>query len=117
MIRSQVWPGSVTCWKQSRQLQIYVGDGLKWERIEPPSKTNTDVEVDNVKTYYPVEIPFVPEDPTDFFGQPEPNGLDYDSSEDWHPSMDHEEAMRYDRHYEKKRLREEQAKLAMNSPS
>ena len=115
MIRSQVWPGSVTCWKQSRQLQIYVGDGLKRERIEPPSKTNA--QVDNVKTYYPVEIPFVPEDPTDFFGQPEPNGLDYDSSEDWPPSMDEEQHMRWVRHCERRREREEKAKKALNNPS
>ena len=115
MIRSQIWSGSVTCWKQSRQLQIYVGDGLKRERIEPSEKANTDREVDNVKTYYPVEIPFVPEDPTDFLGQPEPNGLDYDSSEDWHDSMDHDEHMRWVRHCERKREREEKAKQALNN--
>ena len=116
MIRSQVWSGSITCWKQSRQLQIYVGDGLKRERIEPPSKANADVEVDNVKTYYPVAIPFIPEDPIDLWAQPEPNNIDYDSSGEYAISMDFEETLRYEAHLERKRLRLEKAKLAMNAP-
>ena len=62
--------------------------------------------------YYPVDIPCVPEDPYDLWEQPEPNGLDYDSSEDWHPSMGESEYMRFERHYERKREREEKARLA-----
>jgi hypothetical protein len=31
VIRSTVWAGSITCWKENRYIQIYVGDGLKSE--------------------------------------------------------------------------------------
>ena len=55
-------------------------------------------------------IPLVPEDPVDLWEQPEPNGLEYDSSEDWHDSMDEMEYMRWVRHWERKREREEKAK-------
>ena len=31
VVRSEVFPGSLICWKRDKQLQIYVGDGLKRE--------------------------------------------------------------------------------------
>ena len=116
MIRSQIWPGSVTCWKQSRQLQIYVGDGLKRERIEPSAMANTDREVDYVKTYYPVDIPFIQEEPTDFLGYPEPNDRIYIYERDWDLSMDKEQYEEYIREeYERKeKLRQEKKLKASN---
>lgn len=49
VVRSNVWRGAVTCWREDRSVQIYVGDGLKNES----------------KSYYPVYPPLIPEDPED----------------------------------------------------
>jgi hypothetical protein len=57
VVRSHVWAGAVTCWKGSRFIQMYVGDGHKSEAA----------------TYYPVYPPAVPEDPEDQEEYPEPN--------------------------------------------
>ena len=57
VVRSTVWQGSVTCWKEDRYIQIYIGDGLKSED----------------KTYYPVFPPHIPEDPADLEEVSEPN--------------------------------------------
>lgn len=60
VVKSTVWPGSITCWKGDRYIQIYVGEGLKNESI----------------SYYPVLPPQLPEDPEDFEEVAEPNPKD-----------------------------------------
>ena len=60
VVRSTVWIGSVTCWKEDRYIQIYIGDGLKNEN----------------KTYYPIFPPKIPEDPVDLEENPEPTPLE-----------------------------------------
>lgn len=66
VVRSTVWPGSVTCWKENRYIQMYLGDGHKNES----------------KTYYPIHPPFVPEDPEDLEEVPEPNPAEYQEEEE-----------------------------------
>ena len=51
VVRSEIWPGSLTCWKRDKQLQFYVGDGLKRERIVAPTSSLTDENIDSVKLY------------------------------------------------------------------
>ena len=60
VVRSTVWIGAVTCWKNDKFLQIYVGDGLKNES----------------NTYYPVYPPSIPDDPEDLVEMPEPTPLE-----------------------------------------
>ena len=47
VVKSLQWPGSHTFFTQGRWMQIYVGDGLKFEQ----------------KTYYPVFPPQIRDDP------------------------------------------------------
>ena len=56
VVKSLVWTGSITCWKQGKQLQFYLGDGLKSEIV----------------SYYPIYPPSIPEDPEDLEENPEP---------------------------------------------
>ncbi|CAI2368131.1 unnamed protein product [Moneuplotes crassus] len=57
VVRSTVWPGAMACWKSTKYLQIYIGDGLKNE----------------TKTYYPTFPPEIPSDPSDLPEVAEPN--------------------------------------------
>mmetsp|Transcript_13608 Transcript_13608/g.15256 ORF Transcript_13608/g.15256 Transcript_13608/m.15256 type:complete len:391 (+) Transcript_13608:311-1483(+) len=57
VVKSTVWIGSITCWKEDSYIQIYIGDGLKNEN----------------KTYYPILPPTIPEDPVDLEEVSEPN--------------------------------------------
>lgn len=59
VVKSTIWPGSTTCWKQDKYIQIYVGDGHKSE----------------AKTYFPIYPPEIPEDPEDLPENPEPQPL------------------------------------------
>jgi hypothetical protein len=49
VVKSLLWPGAFSFFTQGKWLQIYVGDGLKYEN----------------KTYYPTFPPKVREDPED----------------------------------------------------
>lgn len=60
VVKSTIWSGAITCWKQNKQIQIYVGDGLKSEAV----------------SYYPVYPPDIPEDPEDLTENPEPTPLE-----------------------------------------
>eukprot|EP00347_Sterkiella_histriomuscorum_P000777 403374544 len=56
--KSLQWPGSYTFYSQSRYLQVYVGDGLKYEQ----------------QTYYPVFPPKIMDDPVERYHVAEPFG-------------------------------------------
>jgi len=49
VVRSNTWPGAVTFFTEGRWTQLYVGDGLKFEK----------------KTYYPISPPVVQSDPSE----------------------------------------------------
>lgn len=56
VVRSLVWVGTTICWKQGKQLQFYLGDGLKNEAV----------------SYYPIYPPSIQSDPDDLEENPEP---------------------------------------------
>lgn len=74
VVRSTVWPGAVTCWKQDRYIQLYLGDGHKNETT----------------TYYPVYPPQIPDDPEDLSEYPEPNPKDAPAQADNQPANEGE---------------------------
>ena len=49
VVRSMQWPGAATFFTQGRWMNVYVGDGLKYEQ----------------KTFYPVFPPIIREDPVE----------------------------------------------------
>lgn len=65
VVKSTVWTGAVTCWREDRSVQIYIGDGLKNESA----------------CYYPVFPPFIPDDPEDLEENPEPTPLEAPAEE------------------------------------
>jgi hypothetical protein len=56
VVKSLQWPGSYTFYHNSRYINVYVGNGQKYETT----------------TYYPVNPPKILEDPTEFTEYPEP---------------------------------------------
>lgn len=65
VLKSLRWPGSTTVWKGNKWYQIYVGNGLKYEK----------------QSFYPVESPLVPTDPVDLeeYVAPEPEEIPLDA--------------------------------------
>jgi len=58
VVRSNTWPGSYSFFTQQRQhMQVYIGDGLKFES----------------KTFYPVHTPKMQADPVEKLTYQEPN--------------------------------------------
>lgn len=49
VVRSLQWPGATTFFTQGRWMQVYVGDGLKYEQ----------------KSFYPIFPPVIKEDPVE----------------------------------------------------
>jgi hypothetical protein len=49
VVRSLQWPGAHTFFNQGRWMQVYVGDGLKYEQ----------------KSFYPIFPPIIKEDPVE----------------------------------------------------
>lgn len=60
VVRSLQWPGSYNFYYKGRYLNIYVGDGHKYEET----------------SYFPVHPPMVKADPVEYELQPEPTPLE-----------------------------------------
>ena len=57
VVKSLIWPGSYNFFTQGKWMQVYLGDGLKFD----------------CKNYFPVHAPKVWNDPEELFCMPEPN--------------------------------------------
>lgn len=75
VVKSTIWSGAITCWKENRYIQIYIGDGLKSES----------------QSFYPVYPPLIPEDPEDLEEYPEPNPLEAPEEEEGEQQEDEAE--------------------------
>lgn len=61
VVRSLIWPGSLSFYFQGRIIQLYVGNTHKWEYG---------------KAFFPVETPVIESDPDEYDCGPEPNPKD-----------------------------------------
>ena len=62
MVRSLLWPGAVSFYSNGRILQIYLGNGHKFEQTAP--------------CYFPVHPPEIMQDCPEYGDEPEPTPLE-----------------------------------------
>jgi hypothetical protein len=62
MVRSLLWPGAVSFYSNGRIVQVYLGNGHKFEQVAP--------------CYFPVHPPEIMEDTPEYGDEPEPTPLE-----------------------------------------
>ena len=62
MVRSLLWPGAVSFYSNGRIVQIYLGNGHKFEQVSP--------------CYFPVHPPEINDDCEEYGDEPEPTPLE-----------------------------------------